>query len=83
MRITIKLYAMLAEYLPPDAVRNEASLPLNEGTAVSEVIRQLNMPRNLVHLVLLNGIYVEPEQLAATLLKDSDVLAIWPPVAGG
>jgi sulfur carrier protein ThiS len=83
MRITIKLYAMLSEYLPDHAVKNEANLQLNENSCVSEVISQLNMPRNMVHLVLLNGVYVEPEQLAVTQLSESDVLAIWPPVAGG
>jgi sulfur carrier protein ThiS len=83
MHITIKLYAMLSEYLPAHAVKNEAHLQLNENSCVSEVISQLNMPRNMVHLVLLNGVYVEPEQLAVTQLSESDVLAIWPPVAGG
>ena len=37
----------------------------------------------LVHLVLVNGVYVPPEQRAERVLKDGDVLAIWPPIAGG
>jgi len=40
-------------------------------------------PRELAHLVLLNGIYVAPEQRNLVSIKEGDVLAIWPPVAGG
>lgn len=85
MQITLKLYAMLTDYLPSDAVKNEARLDYSDASPVSveQVIKQFNMPERLVHLVLLNGVYLEPEQLATTVLKDNDVLAIWPPVAGG
>jgi len=36
-----------------------------------------------VHLVLINGSYVAPEDRATRTLVDGDVLAIWPPIAGG
>jgi sulfur carrier protein ThiS len=41
------------------------------------------MPEKLVHLVLVNGSYVAPEQRPSQTLKEGDVLAIWPPIAGG
>jgi sulfur carrier protein ThiS len=41
------------------------------------------MPMKLVHLVLVNGVYVPPEQRATRALCEGDVLAIWPPIAGG
>jgi sulfur carrier protein ThiS len=37
----------------------------------------------LVHLVLVNGSFVPPEQRATRELVEGDVLAIWPPIAGG
>lgn len=83
MQITLKLYAMLSDYLPAHAEKNIASLELDNQAVVDTVISQLRLPRELVHLVLLNGVYVEPEQFTATALNDADVLAIWPPVAGG
>ena len=83
MQITLKLYAMLTDYLPEQAVRNEASLELSEGSSVAEIVQQLKLPKNLVHLTLVNGSYIAPEQFAETVLNDGDVLAIWPPVAGG
>jgi len=36
-----------------------------------------------VHLVLVNGHYVAPEVRATRQLVENDVLAIWPPIAGG
>jgi len=36
-----------------------------------------------VHIVLVNGVYVAPADRATRTLAEGDVLAIWPPVAGG
>lgn len=83
MQITIKLYAMLSGYLPPDAVRNVSQLDVAEGTNVGAVIERLRLPKHLVHLVLVNGVYVSPDQRFSVTLKEADALAIWPPVAGG
>ena len=41
------------------------------------------MPPKLVHLVLVNGHYIQPEQRLTHTLSEGDVLAIWPPIAGG
>ena len=83
MQITVKLYAMLSEYLPPGAVRNVSRLDVAEAATIAKVIEQLRLPQELVHLVMLNGVYVPPSQRFSTVLKDADSLAIWPPVAGG
>lgn len=83
MRITLKLYATLGDYLPAGAQRNVATLDLEDQTPVSLVIDRLRLPEELVHLVLLNGHYLEPEQRPASLLREGDTLAIWPPIAGG
>ena len=41
------------------------------------------MPPKLVHLVLINGKYIDPEKRLTQTLVEGDVLAIWPPIAGG
>ena len=84
MKITFKLYAGLTDYLPAD-VRTSNRLPLElpEGTAIAKVIEPFGLPQKMVHLVLVNGVYVAPEQRFTHVLNDGDVLAIWPPIAGG
>ncbi len=84
MDITFKLFASLGDYLPAD-VRpgNEMRLTLPEGSCIMDVIVPFNLPAKMVHLVLVNGRYVAPEARASHVLKEGDVLAIWPPIAGG
>lgn len=85
MRITFKLYASLSEYLPADR-RQGNVLTLDDvadGTTILQLIEPYGLPVKLVHLVLVNGVFIPPEQRAERVLVDGDVLAIWPPVAGG
>ncbi len=88
MRITFKLFASLAEYLPRELdghrrVENEIAVDAPDGTSVQAVIERFPLPRPLVHLVLVNGVFVPPDTRATHALRDGDVLAIWPPIAGG
>ena len=84
VRVALKLYASLADYLPPDSQRtHRLELDLVPGTTIAEVIARHNLPPKLCHLVLVNGIYVPPAERATHALAPDDELAIWPPVAGG
>lgn len=84
MRITFKLYASLTEYLPADArTGNRVPLDVADGTTIAQVIEPFGLPQKLVHLVLVNGVYVEPTERLTRVLSEGDVLAIWPPIAGG
>ena len=84
MRITLKLYATLSDCLPDEAKRtNEWPMDVADGTTVGELIARHQLPSRLVHLVLVNGHYVPPAGRDSHVLVAGDVLAIWPPVAGG
>ncbi|MEQ8321059.1 MAG: MoaD/ThiS family protein [Rhodospirillales bacterium] len=83
MKIRIKLYASLAEYLPADAVKNEADMEINDGSTPTQVILRLGLPEKMCHMVLINGVYIAPEERSEKSLEAGDHLAIWPPVAGG
>ena len=84
MQITVKLYASLRDYLPRDARREHAvSLEFTDSATLSQVLDSMRLPDDLVHLVLLNGVYVEPEARSETRLSDGDAVAVWPPIAGG
>lgn len=83
MRISLKLFATLGDYLPPGARFNQIELDLAAGTTVAQVIDAHSLPPKLVHLVLVNGHFTPPELRASKALTEGDVLAIWPPIAGG
>jgi molybdopterin synthase sulfur carrier subunit len=84
MNITFKLFATLTDYLPAEARRsNQVTLDVAQDASISQIIEPFGMPPKLVHLVLVNGKYIAPEVRDTTTLVDGDVLAIWPPVAGG
>ena len=84
MRVTLKLYATLADYLPPEArAENLVRLEVADGSTISSVIAPFHLPPKLTHLVLVNGLFVPREERGARALRDGDVLAIWPPIAGG
>lgn len=83
MRLTVKLYAGLSPFLPPSARDNTLELESAEPLTPATIIARFNLPLELVHIVLVNGIYVKPEDRAGMQLQDGDTLAMWPPVAGG
>lgn len=81
--ITFKLFALLSGYLPQGASRNEIRLSVPEGTTSGAIIAALDLPVALCALVIVNGVFVPPEARANQALADGDILAIWPPIAGG
>jgi sulfur carrier protein ThiS len=84
MKVTFKLYAGLTDYLPlAERASNRMELDLPSGAPISQVIEPFGLPQKMVHLVLVNGTYVAPEQRMSHVLQEGDVLAIWPPIAGG
>ena len=84
MQITFKLYASLTDFLPADTRRSNAmTLEVPEGATIEQVTEPFQLPQKLVHLVLINGRYIAPADRATLALQPGDVLAIWPPIAGG
>ncbi|MDH5748602.1 MAG: MoaD/ThiS family protein [Rhodospirillales bacterium] len=83
MKVRIKLYALLGQYLPAGAEKNEAEMEVADGMTPAALIARLGLPQEHCHLVLLNGIYLAPSERDANHMQENDTLAIWPPVAGG
>ena len=83
MKVNVKLYALLSDYLPAGAVDNRIELDLAQGTTPEDVFARFGLPRQYCSIVLVNGIYVEPSERGSHPLRENDTLAVWPPVAGG
>lgn len=84
MKITLKLYATLGELLPPGAQENAAEIEVAPDATMNDIIDRYKVPRELAHLVLINGVFsCEEDRDQPGKLSEGDTLAIWPPVAGG
>jgi molybdopterin synthase sulfur carrier subunit len=74
MKITIKLFASLRDF-GPDI--QEKSVPAS--TTVASVVDTLSLPEEIPLLTIVNGVHTSPQ----AVLKEGDVLALFPPVGGG
>jgi molybdopterin synthase sulfur carrier subunit len=84
MKIKFKLFATLQDLLPAGAVKNAIDIEVADDASLNDIIDRYKVPRELAHLVLVNGIfYCDTDRDDRQVLKENDVLAIWPPVAGG
>jgi molybdopterin synthase sulfur carrier subunit len=83
MKIKFKLYATLSDYLPDDAIDNAVDIDVPEDASPNSIIDRFRVPRELSHLVLVNGVFAYRSERDAAILKEGDTLAIWPPIAGG
>jgi sulfur-carrier protein len=84
MKITLKLFASLAVHLPaPARARHRIDLEVDPGATVHDVIRRQGIPEALCAIVLVDGHWVARPDRATRVLREGEVLAVWPPVAGG
>ena len=79
MNIEIRLFANLAQFLPPDAKNKRAKINVKDGLSIAEVLEELNIPKNTTSGIMVNGIH----QKTDIKLNEGDVLSVIPPVTGG
>lgn len=83
MKIRLKLFATLADYLPPGQRGHEIDVEIAANDPIERVLERFQVPLRLVHLVLVNGNYIAPAERRTYCLAEGDHLAVWPPIAGG
>ena len=75
MPITLKCFASLARFSPPDAEAHAIA----PGETVASLVARLGIPPDELKLVFVNGDHVE----LATVLRDGDRVGLFPAVGGG
>lgn len=79
MDIEVRLFANLAELLPPGSKNKRAKINVNEGTTVQDLLEKLKIPANVTNVIMVNGIHKSKD----TKLNEGDVVSIIPPITGG
>ncbi len=82
MRVKLKLFASLRPLLP-GAKGGELVVDVEPDATPLTLVERYALPREQVHLILVNGFYVAPDAAGDRSLAEGDVVAMWPPVAGG
>lgn len=79
MRVEVRLFATLERYLPADADGDRVMLDLPEHGTVADAMARLRVPTDLPVLAVVNGLEADRD----TRLRTGDVVAMFPPLAGG
>lgn len=83
MKVSIEFFASLMKYLPPGKSRFRREIKVDSGMTLSRLIDQYHISAEEAHIVLVNGQFVNVEDRPQHQLQESDVVSVWPPVAGG
>jgi molybdopterin synthase sulfur carrier subunit len=74
MKVTVKLFATLRDYGLP-----YQEIEVAENVTVGDVVQTLGLPDKTPLLIIINGKFYDLEHP----VKDNDVIALFPPIAGG
>ena len=74
MVVEVRLFASFRE-----GSFKEKELELPEGSSLGDLLAKLDIAQKDAKVTIVNGVAVSAEQM----LSDRDVIAIFPPVAGG
>lgn len=80
MKVKVKLFATLREYLPKDAVDYSIEVDVQEGTTIAQIFAGLSIP--LPHINLVNGIH-KPVDTRLKMADKEIIISAFPPIAGG
>jgi sulfur carrier protein ThiS len=79
MNIEVELFYDFVKHLPHGSKNRKCSLTLREGSTIQELLDILGLPPKIPKIILVNG--VRPQD--GRRLQGNDVVAIFPPIAGG
>jgi len=80
VKVTLRLFANLRKKLPPGSPRGYCELELPDQMTLGDLLARMDIPRASAQMVLING---DHDRDFSRLLRDRDVVSIFPPVAGG
>lgn len=84
MNIEIRMFMEFRSYLPPGATGGRATMPLEEGSTVENLLNRLGIPPDKPKIVVVNGVSLGfSNALHSPVLHEGDIVAFFSPVGGG
>ncbi len=78
-QIKVNLFANLRRFNPGGPEAGEFPLEVEEGSTLSDLFRELGVPKEEVKIVFVNNLRRQKDYV----LQEGDRVGIFPPVAGG
>ena len=79
MKVLIKLFSVLRDYVPDYDILKGVEAELPEGSTVDDLLSHLGIPMSKVPVVTCNGRILKPSDI----IHEDSILHIFQPVAGG
>ena len=79
MNIEVRLFANLAQMLPPDSQNKRARMTVENGTTIGGLLNILKINHRITKILMVNGV----QKVIETELHEGDVVSVFPPIAGG
>jgi molybdopterin converting factor small subunit len=79
MKAEIRLFANFRDFLPPGSGPFSYTTSFEGSKTVGQIIGELKLPDDIPRIVIVNGLHTEEDYV----LKDGDVVSLFPPLAGG
>jgi molybdopterin synthase sulfur carrier subunit len=79
MKVRLKLFATFRRYLPPGTQGSATDVEVPSRAHVSRLLAYVGLPEDESCVVLVNGRHAEID----TVLREGDVVAVFPAMAGG
>jgi sulfur-carrier protein len=82
--VELKLFMRFKKYLPEGALDGKAKIAIPENSTFLDLLNILDMPADEDKIIVINGIsYKQGSKANALQLKENDIVAVFPPIAGG
>ena len=84
MEIELKLFMMFKKFGPPEQVDGRSRMQVEPGTRFVDILNTISMPVEEDKIIVINGIsHKQCDAVNELEIKDGDIVAIFPPIAGG
>ena len=81
MKVTVKFFSSLMEYLPADAADNAVDIVQAGPVSPNQVLERYKIPEAEVQTMMVNGVFLPPAKRDDPL-SDGDTLTVWPALQG-
>ncbi len=79
IKIRVEVFAFLKDYVPAEFKQGKDFVFLESPMSVDNLLKKIRIPDHIDKIVLVNDKYVSP----IDILKEGDVVKVFPPVPGG